>query len=30
MTQLLHKIGAGTSEIKRDIIAQTGARLPRS
>jgi alkylation response protein AidB-like acyl-CoA dehydrogenase len=30
MKQLLHKIGAGTSEIQRDIIAQTGAQLPKS
>ena len=30
MKQLLHKLGAGTSEIQRDIIAQTGAGLPRS
>jgi alkylation response protein AidB-like acyl-CoA dehydrogenase len=29
MKQLLHKIGAGTSEIQRDIIARTGAKLPR-
>jgi alkylation response protein AidB-like acyl-CoA dehydrogenase len=30
MKQLLHKLGAGTSEIQRDIIAQTGVRLPRA
>jgi alkylation response protein AidB-like acyl-CoA dehydrogenase len=30
MKQLLHKIGAGTSEIQRDIIARTGANLPRA
>jgi len=30
MKQLLHKIGAGTSEIQRDIIAREGARLPRA
>ena len=30
MKQLLHKIGAGTSEIQRDIIARTGAKLPRA
>jgi alkylation response protein AidB-like acyl-CoA dehydrogenase len=29
MKQLLHKLGAGTSEIQRDIIARTGANLPR-
>jgi alkylation response protein AidB-like acyl-CoA dehydrogenase len=29
MKQLLHKLGAGTSEIQRDIIARTGAALPR-
>jgi alkylation response protein AidB-like acyl-CoA dehydrogenase len=30
MKQLLHKLGAGTSEIQRDIIARTGANLPRA
>ncbi|MEJ2205775.1 MAG: acyl-CoA dehydrogenase family protein [Gemmatimonadota bacterium] len=30
MKQLLHKIGAGTSEIQRDLIARTGAKLPRA
>ena len=30
MKQLLHKLGAGTSEIQRDIIARVGAGLPRA
>ena len=30
MKQLLHKIGGGTSEIQRDIIARAGLHMPRA